>query len=131
MGKIKRNKKGMIAAEILVGVAIFILFFISTIYTERNFNAKYQNLKLRTNASNIAVETMENILLQEYTDINSREDKEVYRDNILYKVSVDVIKYSDENRNAKDLVKTVIVNVEYKDKEEIKNFEVKTLATRM
>ncbi len=131
MEKIKTNKKGMIAAEILVGVVIFILFFISTIYTERNLNSKYQELKLRTNASNIAVETMEDVLLNEYVDINPRTDKDVYRENIKYTVTVDVIKYSDENTDAKDLLKTVIVNVKYMNGKEPKNFEIQTLAARM
>ncbi len=128
---VKRNKEGMVAIEIVVASVIFILFFITTIYTERNFNNKYVELKARTNASKVAVDEMEKMLLNDYEAISGIEEKKVTKDNITYDVTVDVIKYSDENQGAKDLVKTIIVNVDYVFNEKPKNFNLKTVTTRM
>lgn len=126
----KRNKKGAIGLEIGIAVAIFTIFSTMILISRANLSNKLEELEMRSNATKIAVQSLEKVSLEDYDAIDGKNEEKIFENNKEYIVNYSIERYSDTKPNKKDLVKIVTVTVNYKIKEDDKSYTVSTLVTR-
>lgn len=125
----RKNKRGVLGIEIGIAVAIFTVFSTILLSSRANLNVKLEELEMRSNATKIAVQSVEKTLLEDYDTINNKEEK-VFEKNKEYLVNYSIEKYSDTKPNKEDLVKVLTVTVNYNVRGNNKNYTVSTLVTR-
>lgn len=130
-----KSQKGFTGIDITVAVIIITLFMsiIATVFFNLNQTAK--SLERKTEATYIAIDVIEKIKALDYNDIV--QDIEAIKDiqegakKDGYLIDVKIEKYNnDTNNEIDDLVKTIIVKVDYKVGKNIENVELKTTVTR-
>ena len=107
----KKNKKaGIINAEIVIAVVLFVMFFVSTIFTTRNYATTLIEYNRKSNALNLCInninsakfETIENL-----SDISGAE----HIDEVEYSYDVFILPYmSDEQTEVSDKGQKVLNN---------------------
>lgn len=125
----RKNKRGVLGIEIGIAVAIFTVFSTILLSSRANLNVKLEELEMRSNATKIAVQSVEKTLLEDYDTINNKEEK-IFEKNKEYLVNYSIEKYSDTKPNKEDLVKVLTVTVNYNVRGNNKNYTVSTLVTR-
>lgn len=108
------TKKGIFNIEILVAIIAFIIYYIATIYTTRNYEETLRLAKLRSDAMNVAINVLEENKGKEYKDIDNIVDEKTTVDGYTYVYDLNVEDYrymsaDSVNKNAKK----VQVEVEY------------------
>ena len=67
--KTKANKKGALSSEIIIAVAIFMLFFVSTIFGTRNYYSTLALTNKKSNAMNICLNNINNEKAKEFLSL--------------------------------------------------------------
>lgn len=130
-----KSQKGFTGIDITVAVIIITLFMsiIATVFFNLNQTAK--SLERKTEATYIAIDVIEKIKALDYNeivqDIKAIKDIQEGAKKDGYLIDVKIEKYNnDTNNEIDDLVKTIIVKVDYKVGKNIENVELKTTVTR-
>jgi len=109
------DKKGVFNVEILVAVFAFIIYYIATIYTTRNYEDTLRLTKLRSNAMNIAVNVLEENKAKDFDSVNNVNNEKVKIDNYTYNYNLNVEEYEDVSDNVNPIdIKKLRVDVSYK-----------------
>ena len=120
------NKKGVFISELVIGIIIFTIFMASAFILTRNYNKNVNEMVARSNAISLAVKNIEVALATDYDSLYSFNNTNKV-DNIDYKVTTNVTKYSDQDFSKKDIVKIIDVNVEYMYDGKPYEYSIKTL----
>lgn len=120
------RKKGVFISELVVAMLIFTILMATAFVITRNYNKGANEKIARSNAISLAIKNIEMAKATDYDSLNSFNDS-VKVDNIEYTVDVSIEKYSDKDFTRKDIVKTIIVNVDYMFNGKSYNYNLKTL----
>jgi len=132
-----RKENGVTGIDITIAILILTISIsiIATLVFQISSNSK--NVERKTQATSIAVDTIEKIKLLSYTEVvnNSTSINDIIQEANAqegYSTSVDIQKYNETagNTSKLDLVKKITVNVQYKINKDIEKVEISTLITR-
>ena len=133
----KLNKeKGATALDISTGALIFMLFtsIIFTLYLQ--IYKQSSLVKIHQDVMGYVIQICEDIDLEDY---EATEDLEEYKNNIIskinlpvdrYKLTLQQEKYIDTHPEAEDIVKKIIVNINYTFDNEERSIEIKKLKVK-
>lgn len=122
------KKSGVFNVEIIVAVVAFIIYYIATIYTTRNYEDTLKLTKLRSDAMNIAINVLEDTKAKDYEDVNSVNNEIVKVDNYSYHYDLSVENHEGNLSNSYDIsAKKVRVEVRYKYDEHDYNIAFDTI----
>ena len=122
------SKKGVFNIEILVAIFAFIIYYIATIYTTRNYQETLRLAKLRSDAMNVAVNVIEENKAKNFELINNVYEKKVQVDGYTYLYNLSVEEYQDVSSNTnKSNAKKIRVDVAYKYDSKSYNIAFQTL----
>lgn len=122
------SKKGVFNVEILVAIFAFIIYYIATIYTTRNYQETLSLAKLKSDAMNVAINVLEENKAKAYETVDNVNNEKVQVDNYTYLYNLNVEEYEDISENTnKSNVKKLKVDVSYKYSEKIYNVTFQTL----
>lgn len=129
------SNKGYVAADAVLGIAIFII--LSTLSILLLINIYNTNLSMHrvAMATNYAVEILENAKLLDYTDSNLQEGKYEGKsllgvnlsDNYTAKLNIKDYNKIEGNENKENVIKILELDIEYQDGELTKNIKINTL----
>lgn len=109
------SKKGVFNVEILVAVFAFIIYYVATIYTTRNYEDTLILTKLRSDAMNIAINVLEENKTKAFDKVENVNNEIVKIDNRTYYYDLNVETYEDISESANPIdLKKLKVNVSYK-----------------
>ena len=109
------SKKGVFNVEILVAVFAFIIYYVATIYTTRNYEETLRLTKLRSDAMNIAINVLEENKSKAFDKVENVNNEIVKIDNRTYYYDLNVENYEDISESANPIdLKKLKVNVSYK-----------------
>lgn len=109
------NKKGVFNIEILVAVFAFIIYYVATIYTTRNYEDTLKLTKLRSNAVTVAVNVLERNKAKPYDMVENVNNENVQIDNYSYFYNLSVEEYEDASGASNPIdAKRLNVDVTYK-----------------
>lgn len=109
------SKKGVFNVEILVAVFAFVIYYVATIYTTRNYEETLRLTKLKSDAMNIAVNVLEESKAKAFDKVENVNNETVKLDNHTYYYDLNVEKYEDISETANPIdLKKLKVNVSYK-----------------
>ena len=108
-------KKGVFNIELLAAVFAFIIYYVATIYTTRNYEDDMLSAKLRSDAMNVAINVLEENKIKEFVDINNIINEKKIMDDYTYTYNLEVTEYQDSSdniilQNAKKMRVTVNYN---------------------
>ena len=97
------NKKGVFNVELLVAVFAYIIYYVATIYTTRNYEDTLRVAKLRSDAMNVAINVLEENKAKPYEDIYNVQNQTVKIDNytFVYNLNVEDTNGNELNSNVK------------------------------
>ena len=133
----KLNKeRGATALDISTGALIFMLFtsIIFTLYLQ--IYKQSSLVKIHQDVMGYVIQICEDIDLEDY---EATEDLEEYKNNIIskinlpvdrYKLTLQQEKYIDTHPEAEDIVKKIIVNINYTFDNEERSIEIKKLKVK-
>ena len=122
------KKKGVFNVELLVAVFAFIIYYIATIYTTRNYEDTLRLTKLRSDAMNVAINVIEENKSKAYENVNNVHNEKVKVDNYTYVYNLGVEEYNDISGESNPIdIKKISVDVEYKYDEETYSVYFETL----
>lgn len=122
------NKKGVFNVELLVAVFAFIIYYIATIYTTRNYEDTLYTTKLRSDAMNIAVNALEEAKALGYDNVNNVYNAKEKIDSYTYTYDLNVEEYEDVSEASNPVnIKKVKVDVSYEYDNEEYNIAFETL----
>ncbi len=109
------SKKGVFNVELLVAVFAFIIYYIATIYTTRNYEETLMQAKLRSDAMNLAVNILEENRAKGFEFVDNVNNENIKIDDRTYYYNLSVEEYEDisGDSNTVDL-KRLQVDVSYK-----------------
>lgn len=136
--KINNNikKSGAINMEVAIGVVLFAIYLVTIMSIINNYDKRVQNLKIETEAMQIAVDEMERVLEFNYDNMPISNNKEINDKIGTFSVSSNVVKYSDEvplqkdMTITKDVIKIIEVKVKYTINGNPAEYVIKTLKTK-
>jgi len=109
------SKKGIFNVELLVAVFAFIIYYIATIYTTRNYEDTLRLTKLRSDAMNVAINIIEEAKATGYENVSNIYNEKQKVDNYTYYYNLNVEEYEDVSGKANPVnIKKINVNVSYK-----------------
>ena len=109
------GKKGVFNIELLVAVFAFIIYYIATIYTTRNYEDTLRLTKLRSNAMNVAINVLEESKAKSFDSVDNVYNENVRIDNYNYQYSLNVEEYADVSGVTNPVnIKKLTVDVIYK-----------------
>lgn len=122
------KKKGIFNVEILVAVFAFIIYYIATIYTTRNYDETLRMTELRSNAVNVAVNVLETNKARMFGNVQNIYNEKEKIGNTTYYYDLNVEEYEDisESTNPVD-IKKLKVDVSYKYNKKTYNVTFETL----
>lgn len=123
------SKRGVFISELVIALVVLTIFLASSYVTSRNYTNKVTDLIARNNAVDVAINSIEYALATNYDELSS-STKAVIVNNIEYSVDIGVFKYSDEFPDKDDVIKTIVVNVDYTTRGVTNNFKLTTLKER-
>lgn len=135
-----KSQNGFTGIDITVAVIIITLFMsiIATVFFNLNLTAT--SLERKTEATYIAIDVLEKIKALDYDeivqDIQLIKDIKQNSEKEGYSIDVKIENYTNQtnidvnDNEIDDLVKTIIVKVEYKVGKNTENVELKTTVTR-
>lgn len=122
------NKKGVFNVELLVAVFAFIIYYIATIYTTRNYEDTLNVTKLRSDAMNIAVNVLEEAKALGYENVDNVHNEKEKIDNYTYYYDLNVEEYEDVSGDSNPVnIKKIKVDVSYEYDDEEYNVTFETL----
>lgn len=122
------KKKGVFNVELLVAVFAFIIYYIATIYTTRNYEDNLLSTKMRSDAVNIAINVLEEAKSLGYKNVNSVYNEKKKIDNYTYKYNLNVEEYeSVSETSSASNAKRIKVDVSYEYDDETYNVDFETL----
>ena len=122
------RKKGIFNVEILVAVFAFIIYYIATIYTTRNYEDTLRLTNLRSNAMNVAINVLEENKAKGYESVEDVYNQPIKIDNYTFYYNLNVEEYEDISGDSNPInVKKLMVNVSYKYDEKSYNVNFETL----
>lgn len=108
------KKKGVFNVELLVAVFAFIVYYIATIYTTRNYEDTLLTTKLRSGAMNVAVNVLEEAKALGYENVDNVYNEKEKIDNYTYYYDLNVEEYEDISGDLNPVnVKKIKVDVSY------------------
>ncbi|MDD2627604.1 MAG: prepilin peptidase [Clostridia bacterium] len=124
--KTMNSKKGVFNIELLAAVFAFIIYYIATIYTTRNYEDDMLSAKLRSDAMNVAINVLEENKIKNFEDINTIINEKKTIEDYTYTYNLEVIEYLDSSdniilQNAKKM--KVVVNYNLNNIEQELEFE--------
>lgn len=109
------NKKGIFNVEILVAVFAFIIYYIATIYTTRNYDETLRLTELRSNAVNVAVNVLETNKARMFENVQNVYNEKEKIGNTTYYYDLNVEEYEDISGSTNPVdIKKLKVDVSYK-----------------
>lgn len=106
------DKKGVFNIEILVAIFAFIIYYIATIYTTRNYSETLKLAKLRSDAMNVALNVMEENKAKDYEKVENIINEKVTVDEYTYLYNLNVEEYHSVIDDSVD-TKKINVSVVY------------------
>lgn len=127
-GNSTKSKKGVFNVELLVAVFAFVIYYIATIYTTRNYEDTLNLSKRRSDAMNVAVNVLEENKAKAFEDVENVYNEKTQIDNYTYYYNVNVEEYEDVSESANPIdVKKVKVDVSYEYDNETYKLTFETL----
>ena len=120
------NKKGVFNVEILVAIFAFLIYYVATIYTTRNYEDTLRLAQLRSNAVNVAINVLEENKSKAFDSVDNVNNKKVKIDNYNFSYNLNVEEYDDVSSDSvtTDIKKlTVKVLYNYDDTDYDVSFE--------
>lgn len=127
--KKKASKVGALNSELLVAVAIFLMFFISTIFVVRNY---YSNLSLyskKTEALNICVNKINEAKQLSFSNVKAGNET-IVRDGINYVCSTETSYYVKNGTEVNTNAMVVAVKVSFETNGKTENVSLKILKVK-
>ena len=129
MEKLKSNK-GISMADVVI--ALLILIILSGVIGNILYQIAYNNAALRMNAiaTDYAVKVAEYIDKIPYENVtNGMQITEINGEQIIdkFNVSIEVENYNNDDSNKEDIIKKVIITVNYNILKETKNYKIQKL----
>jgi len=122
------KKKGVFNVEILVAVFAFVIYYIATIYTTRNYDNTLISTKLRSDAMNVAINVIEEAKSKKYEDVESVHNESVKIDEYTYYYNLNVQEFKDISKTTNPVdIKKIEVEVSYEYNDETQNVTFETL----
>ncbi len=122
------NKKGVFNVELLVAVFAFIIYYIATIYTTRNYEETLRVTNLRARAMNVAINVLEENKAKGYENVNNVYNEKAVVDNYTFYYNLNVEEYEDISGDSNPVdIKKLKVDVSYRYKEDTYNVDFETL----
>lgn len=122
------RKKGVFNVEILVAIFAFIIYYIATVYTTRNYQETLKVTKLRSDAMNVAINVLEQNKAKDYKLVDNVNNEKIQVDNYTYLYTLNVEEYEDVSDNEnKSNAKKLNVDVSYKYDDEVYNVVFQTV----
>lgn len=132
------NEKGVTTTDIIISVAIIVLFVAVITTSFYNYYKSVQSKNRATIATNISIDVIENIEMLQYDDVNQEAIDNVIQtlkdDGTIqnaYTVTASIQNYNETEGNTekKDLIKILKVKVTYNEEKE-ESFEITRLITK-
>ena len=108
------NKKGVFNVELLVAVFAFIIYYVATIYTTRNYEDTLRLTRLRSGAMNVAINVLEENKGKNFEDVQNVYNEAVNIDNYTYSYNLVAEEYEDVTSINRMDIKKLRVDVSYK-----------------
>jgi len=122
------NKKGVFNVEILVAIFAFIIYYIATIYTTRNYEDTLILSKLRSDAMNVAINVIEETKAKSFEDVNNVYNEKVKIDNYTFSYNLNVEYYEDISGDSNPIdIKKIDIRVLYNYDNNPYNIDFETL----
>ena len=122
------SKKGVFNIEILVAIFAFIIYYIATVYTTRNYQETLKLTKLKSDAMNVAINVLEENKAKDYEHVDNLINEKTRVDNYTYFYDLNVQEYEDVSDNVnKSNAKKLNVDVSYKYEEKVYNVAFQTV----
>lgn len=133
------NNRGFTTGEIIIAI-ILIVMFVSIITTSfYNYYMSVQSKTRRTIATNAVIDTIENVEIMKYEDINEASVNDLVQ-NLMqdgtipseYNLTATIQKYNEteNNENKLDLIKILNVKIQYMVSNKEETFEITRLITK-
>lgn len=127
--KIKENK-AVTLTDVIIGMVILILF--TGIFTTSFYNIYKHNasIKLDAIAASYAVKIAEDIdkrMYEEVTEKINTSINETYEIPEKFNASIEVSNYNSEDEDREDILKIVVIKIEYKILDETKTYTLRKL----
>ena len=120
------DKKGVFNVELLVAVFAFIIYYIATIYTTRNYEDTLRLTNLKSSAMNVAINVLEENKSKAYEEVQNVYNEIAKVDGYTFYYTLNVNEYEDISGDSNPVdVKKLGVTVSYKygDKDYAVDFE--------
>ena len=106
------NKSGVFNIEILIAVIAFIIYYIATIYTTRNYEETLRLTKLRADAMNVAINVMEDAKAKGYKYVENvnNEIQKIDNYSFYYNVNIEGYENLSVESNAQNIKKDIQMN---------------------
>lgn len=122
------DKKGVFNVELLVAVFAFIIYYISTIYTTRNYEDTLRLTTLKSNAMGVAINVIEENKSKAFETVDNVYNEKVVVDNYSFYYNLSVEEYEDISGDSNPVdIKKLEVNVSYKYDENTYNVNFETV----
>ncbi len=120
------GKKGVFNVELLVAVFAFLIYYVATIYTTRNYEDTLRLTNLKSSAMNVAINVLEENKAKAYEEVDNVYNEVVKVDGYTFYYTLNVNEYEDisGDTNPVDVKKLgVTVSYKYNNKDYTVDFE--------
>lgn len=121
------NEKGYTGVDISIAIVIIFIFVSVISVIMYNFNSGSREVELKSEATSIAIDEIENIKMQDFNDVVDTDEQEIKQG--FYR-NIQVTDYAQGTDKVEGLVKNVKVTISYKYKNKEQKVELSTIVSK-